>query len=158
MIATVSRSGRGEWGVGSGAVPFSVACASAISRYVPTSMSSEAATRCVLLACLTPHSPLPTPDSSLPAQLPALALCLDRRCDDHLRVVHISQRCRATHAHARPQGADQVLRAVGQAGRTEQDVFEAAADAYFDARAARQSPSGDRARAPRRLARTASRS
>src|SRR5215831_3333785 len=77
----------GEWGVGRGewGCPFlRRLCLS----YLQVCADLDVIRGCYSM-CLArlPHSSLPTPDSSLPAQLPALALCLDRRCDDHLRLV-----------------------------------------------------------------------
>src|SRR6266487_2431126 len=45
----------------------------------------------------------------LPAELIDLAFRLDRRRHDHLRLVELSDRARATHAHACPDRAHQVL-------------------------------------------------
>src|SRR5438105_12124328 len=66
-----------------------------------------------------------------------LALGLDGGRDDDLGLLQLADRLRADRAHAGPDGADEVQRAVLRECRTEQDLLERARDAHADARAAR---------------------
>ena len=72
------------------------------------------------------------------ALLEDLALGLDRRRDDQLGLLQLADAARADRAHAGPDRADQVERAVLGEGRAEQDLLERSGDAHPDARAARQ--------------------
>src|ERR687890_345449 len=116
-MASRSVALRSSWKCADPATLPAACSASAISRYVLTSRSSVVATRCVLRSVIGPLEA---------AQLPALALRLDRGRDHHLDLVHIAYGLSAAHAHARPQRPDEVLRAVCKTRRPEEDLLERA--------------------------------
>src|ERR1041384_7869873 len=82
-------------------------------------------------------SPLPRAPQLL-RLLEDLALGLDRRRDDELGLLQLADALRAHGAHAGPDGAHQVQRAVLGEGRPEQDLLQRARLPHPDARAARQ--------------------
>src|SRR6266850_2113608 len=82
-------------------------------------------------------SPLPRAPQLL-RLLEDLALGLDRRRDDELGLLQLADALRAYRAHAGPDGAHQVQRAVLGEGRPEQDLLQRARLPDPDARAARQ--------------------
>ena len=72
------------------------------------------------------------------APLPGLAFGLGGRRVDHLDPLHVADRPGAERRHRLAERADQVLRAVGHVGRTEQDPLQRADGPDLDPRAARQ--------------------
>src|SRR5207302_822672 len=70
--------------------------------------------------------------------LEGLALRRDRRRDDDLRLLHLTQRPRAAHPHRRAERLDQILGAVVDPGRTEQNIAEGAGGADLNAGPSRQ--------------------
>src|SRR2546423_2420234 len=81
--------------------------------------------------------PLPRPPQLL-RLLEDLALRLDRRRDDQLRLLQLADALRADGAHAGADGAHEVEGAVFGEGRSEQDLLVRAVHAHPDASAARQ--------------------
>src|SRR5215467_9447486 len=67
-----------------------------------------------------------------------LAFGLDRGRDDDFRLLQLADGLRSDRAHARPNGADEVQRAVFRECRPEENLLERARDADANARAARQ--------------------
>src|SRR6266851_2423635 len=70
--------------------------------------------------------------------LERLALGRDRRSDDHLHVLELGDVVRAADAERRPKGAREILAAVVDAGRAEQDLFQRGLRAHVDSCAARE--------------------
>src|SRR2546426_980150 len=70
--------------------------------------------------------------------LKELAFILDRRGDDELGLLELAQRARPADSHGGAQGADQVLGAIVDASRAQQDLTERPALADVDSGAARQ--------------------
>src|SRR5688500_12424956 len=86
---------------------------------------------------LTAPRPLPRTPQLL-GLLEDLALRLDRRSNDQLRLLQLANRLGAHGAHARADGAHQVQGAVLGERRPEEDLLERSGGADPDARAARQ--------------------
>src|SRR5215471_13685799 len=71
-------------------------------------------------------------------RLEKFAFGLDRWRDDDLRLLKLSQVFRADVAHARGNGADEILTAVINFGGAEQNLFQRTSRTDFDSRSARK--------------------